>query len=625
MSIASGLFQTTLPECSRVPSHWLDHAVLAGLVVLSIGIALLARARLRASRRPGAVQEGAVRALIQAAKAGDESAAYRSLGRTNAILRIFVKRRIARALRASWEGSDEGGVSEAQTIQRAAVALATGKAAPADADDLAEAFAAIEARHAGPPAPRRGPLYAMGGVVAASLAVLAVVLVRNADDSRLRALFKHKAPRYRMDLNNTLLVKEGDAAGTVNPVAKASLDRMRDTLSEEIGRTRLGERGSAALGALLGREQQASASKDTSIDEEIQLLASTAGALNKLLAEHRADFLVSTDVTVRNGRRTVQFFTFDVEERAWTCVEGRSVRVTHVRRLDEVNWNINGLSLVYNREGLVILDEIEKLLVHELLPLLASGEGEGATTPAGRAAVREDLARIAEWDDKERDEVAKLLSSRRSILARIARDPDTFTTGTRYASWHGRAPDGDLLELQRIEDKLDLRKDGYRRIERAFALSTERYAAQAVRDTEPDSPRPVPAELTALAGDSPRIAAELAVIARWIGGDLAELGANEAYPRTRLAMLGGNLDDPGNFKWYAAIVVIVALGKEVGLEVNAKSQRSVREALEKLLQEKPGALSEAARRARKRLYGGEGGAKGRCAGRDVLWGLGACR
>jgi hypothetical protein len=463
-------------------------------------------------------------------------------------------------------------------------------------------------------------------VAVAALGVAALLMLRNADDARLRTLLQKRAPRYRIELNNTLLVKEGNKAGTVNPTAKVTLDGMRDSIGAEMGKTRLGARGSATIAALLDREQQAAAASETALDEEIRALAATAGTLNRLLGEHRAELLVSTDITVRNGRRTVQFFSFDVEERASTCVAGRRVRVAHVRRLDEVNWNINGVGLVVEREGLVVLNEIEKLIVHELLPALSVAEEDSGMGPAEHAVVREDLGRIAEWGAEEQAELAQLLASRKSVMTRVARgDADGFTTDVRYDTWRGRAPDGDLLELQRIEDKLQLRRDGYKRLERAFALSVERWVAQAVRDSEPDAPRPVPAELTALTGDSAAITGQVATIAGWIASDLAELGANVVYPRTQLAMLARSLDDPGNFKWYAAIVIIQALAHELGDEVDGKNADDVARAKLALLKQTPSALAEAARKARRRMYGSEGGGAGRCAGRDVLWGFGSCR
>jgi hypothetical protein len=646
-----------LPACAGLPSHATGDAIAAAVVavvVMSVFVAILV-----ASRRPGIATRTAVRALVQAALAGDEAAAYRSLGRTSALVRPFARRHIARALREAWAGaeSDAGaGLSEADTARRAAVALANG-AAPRDPEALAAAFAALEAAHTGVAPPWRAPLYVLAAIGVAGVAVAIPALVRRADDGRLRALLQKGVPRYRMDLNNTLVRKAGEAAGTVDQRARAALDAKRAELVADVARTRLGTQGATALGDLLAEAAEAAAGgaggaaspaetpdapeadaaataavaakRAAALDEAVRALGAHAGAFDRVLEDHGAPMLVATDVTVRNGRRTVQLFTFEVEERASACVAGRRVRLAHVRRLDEVAWSINGLALVDDGQGLVVLDEVEKLLVRELLPALAPDGDPTASVRMGeaeRAAVRAELPRIAGWDEAEAREVGSMLASRRAILSRVSRgDVDRFESGIAYETWKGRAPDGDLAELQRIESRMALRRDGYAKLERALAISTERYAAQAVRDAEPDAAHPMPAELTALTGESPAVIAQAGVIARWIGADLGELGANDAFPRTQLGLLTSALDDPGNYKWYAAVVMVEVLGRELGLAVDPKSRASVLAAKDALLAKAPDALTAAARAARRKLYGDDGVTPTRCADRTLLGALGVCR
>ncbi len=604
-----------LPSCSGPLSHAADVAALIAVTLVELAsftIALFFAVR--------SAREGAAFALIAAVSAADEAAAYRALGRTGPIRRALVTRTIRRAIREAWAELPEG-TAEVDVFRRAAVASAGRASKGASTED---AFAALAARLKAPPKPSRALSFVLLGALIAGLSGVGLWFFQNRDDSALRAIFKQRTTSYRIELNNRLIVREGDAAGAVDSAVKVSLDKKADAIAADVKKTKLGERGGAALFGLLAAAQIATTSKDTAVEQENEKLAASAAQLNKLLADARARYLVTTDVTSRGGRRTVQIFSFEVEERGAVCVEGRSVPIAHVRRIDEVNWSINGLSLVFDRQGIVVVSEIESLLVRRILPLLAP-EAVSEMNEVEKVAVREEMGSLSGWDAKELVEVGQLIAMRSAILSRISRDVETFLSGIRYDTWKGRAPDGDLAELVRIEEKLERRIDGYKSIERAFALAVEAYAASAVRITEPDSKVVIPAELTALTGDAPALAPQVAIIARWIASDLAELGANPGWPRTQLALMSRALSDPGNFQWYAGTVVIEALARELGIAIEKGSPRSVPMARDALMKKPAAAINEAAKKARAKLYGSDGGIVGRCGGRDVLFGLGTCR
>jgi hypothetical protein len=281
---------------------------------------------------------------------------------------------------------------------------------------------------------------------------------------------------------------------------------------------------------------------------------------------------------------------------------GSTIRALSLRRLDNLNWThtLLGFTGPHLRDALVLLDQVEEQLVHEVLPAFAPDEtmpladddaiGDWVVPVEVRAGemVRLEYATAGSFDSTFAGAVGAYLARRRALFRTwnraLARDgvrvhaPQTLHIPPELdyvRSLANDVPSEELDELARIEQALTDKRVAtlFIDVRNVLVASIERHEVQHRIDSALATPMPMPAALEELVGPIEAVRGRenrTAALARdELAAYLCELARDTRTTRVNLSLVSRFLFDQqrwGTVECYAAIVMFDGLAGALGLD-----------------------------------------------------------
>lgn len=546
------------------------------------------------------------------------------------IVRALARRRIAKWLRRA-----ELMTASPDAVHRMRLAyLLAAEHDVADPDDIAAVQAEADALPAPTSAGRKGP-WLLGSAIGVGLICAGAVWSLHAYLKPVRLESTPAAQIIGVSLPRFVV-----AVGQNDATAQQELSAA---MTGPAGSQVLGVRGANELSALLRSMQALHAGKGSDPLTLLQALRNRTLAFDKALEDAKLPFFVDTDTfTVGDWPEPIARSYYVQRESKATSGTSR-VRVLQLWRLDHLNvrQSLLGYTRPNTPAAIVLLDQVESDLVRFTLP---------AATPGGTLDLVDDASRnpgepwVAQVEQRASQQIGayyralgplsepaarlgKLLQRRKELLKKWEASlrgqgfelnvPKQLFAPRSYTEQLGlRVPRADREEWDSIEDELRERLPSFEALRDRFVRGVERHEVQHRLDYARGL-FPVPASLASWLGvENPLDAPEGSLAARARDEEsayLAELGRADDSPLLDLVILSNfvlNRETKNPPYTYAALAVYAALGKALGVDVDAVLGRSISRQrfanLAELLWGRPAdELRDAARRAYAAEFGSE--------------------
>ena len=512
------------------------------------------------------------------------------------LIRAVLRRRIARLLRRA-----ELLTAHADPLHRARLAylLASGRdvAAPDDVDSVRAEAEALEP----PGSPgRKGPwltALALIGILACAGAVLGgrwlLAPKRLETSSPVARIVGHDLARF------VVAVSRNDSS-----LQNELMASMTGAQASHV----LGVRSANELAALLRSMQALHAGKGGDPTPLLEAFQSRTVAFDKALADAKLPFFVDADSATLEQWPEPVLQSYYVQRESAAASADKRVRVLQLWRLDKLNvrHRVLGFTRPNTPAAIVLLDQVESDLVRFTLPAAAPqgtlelvdvntrtrGEAWVAEVEQQAAKVVRGYYRGLGALADSAAELARLLGRRKELLRKwdaslrgqgieLNAPTGLFADAKLTETLGIRVPRSDREEWDAIEDELRERLPSFEALRDRFVLGVERHEVQHRIDYQRGL-IPVPASLCGWLGlENPLDAPTGGLAARArdeTSAYLAELARNDDSPLLDLVILSNfvlNQETRNAPYTYAALAVYAALGKELGIDVQAVLGRSI--------------------------------------------------
>ncbi len=512
------------------------------------------------------------------------------------LIRAVLRRRIARLLRRA-----ELLTAHADPLHRARLAylLASGRdvAAPDEVDSVRAEAEALEP----PGSPgRKGPwltALALIGILACAGAVLGgrwlLAPKRLETSSPVARIVGHDLARF------VVAVSRNDSS-----LQNELMASMTGAQASHV----LGVRSANELAALLRSMQALHAGKGGDPTPLLEAFQSRTVAFDKALADAKLPFFVDADSATLEQWPEPVLQSYYVQRESAAASADKRVRVLQLWRLDKLNvrHRVLGFTRPNTPAAIVLLDQVESDLVRFTLPAAAPqgtlelvdvntrtrGEAWVAEVEQQAAKVVRGYYRGLGALADSAAELARLLGRRKELLRKwdaslrgqgieLNAPTGLFADAKLTETLGIRVPRSDREEWDAIEDELRERLPSFEALRDRFVLGVERHEVQHRIDYQRGL-IPVPASLCGWLGlENPLDAPTGGLAARArdeTSAYLAELARNDDSPLLDLVILSNfvlNQETRNAPYTYAALAVYAALGKELGIDVQAVLGRSI--------------------------------------------------
>lgn len=563
-------------------------------------------------------------AIAAGVAAGEDDAARAALAKIDPVLRRRARRRLERSLiDAALATNEYGGFHDkeaARHVLRVAaldVARASTQVAPTDRDQVRATYASLPAVR-----PTRAPIATI--VLALSMLVVAggtYLYVDSLPGKAKRAYARPLPPpaagaykdggvplsdpaieKLLVEDFTQLVVESGEdrRSSFDNPERKARAARLADAPAI-IARGPLLTAAWRDMLAALDRwvHEPISSAEFETVNRALRTKVRT---VSDQLAAVGIGYYLEGDVINTGGGVAAVIYSYRVEEVVFVTAGTAPHRVLSLRRLDRLNLvkTLLGMQSAELGDPVLLLDQIDEHVATRVLPVLepdapfpfvdteylASPEGKRVARIAGEA-VRRDLLAALGADAARATQIATLLGERARMVERwrdmldrqglvMSRTRELFLGDDLIASLEGKVPASQRDRAGEIDDEI-ARLEGPRiasRCHQLVAATIRRHEAQHGLDDQRDSMLRYPPALEAQLGpandrnDVPRRSVERA--RHELAAYTSQLANDPSTPQFSLwnvAQFAFAQASWGTPESYAAVLLIEALGKRLGLDV----------------------------------------------------------